>query len=232
MYQAAMPKKTLRALAAVRTSKARRNLLRLDHAQEFMADVFGENLHAKRVLSLSNGLAGVLQAAVLSVHAIGMAYAKLNRSAPKHGIKQVDRMLSNGGLAVSELQRQWCLFVLGDQREDVVIALDWTDFDDDDHTTLCAYLVTNHGRATPLAWRTIKKSELEGQRTAAEHDMVERLDGWFPTKIQVTLLADRGFGDQKLYGLLQFLNWDYVIRFRGNILVESAEGETRMAAEC
>jgi len=139
---------------------------------------------------------------------------------------------SNGGLAVSELQRQWCLFVLGDQREDVVIALDWTDFDDDDHTTLCAYLVTNHGRATPLAWRTIKKSELEGQRTAAEHDMVERLDGWFPTKIQVTLLADRGFGDQKLYGLLQFLNWDYVIRFRGNILVESAEGETRMAAEC
>jgi hypothetical protein len=38
-------------------------------------------------------------------------------------------------------------------RTEVAIALDWTDFEKDDHTTLCAYLVTRHGRATPLAWK-------------------------------------------------------------------------------
>jgi hypothetical protein len=31
----------------------------------------------------------------------------------------------------------------------VVVAMDWTDFDDD-HTTLCVYLVTRAGRALPL----------------------------------------------------------------------------------
>jgi hypothetical protein len=160
-----------------------------------------------------------------------MAYAKLNKSQPRHGIKQIDRLLSNENLVVEDLLRLWCQFVVGDTREQIVIALDWTDFDDDDHTTLCAYLVTHHGRATPLAWKTIRKSELKGRRTSTEHEMVERLHDWLPKETDIILLADRGFGDQKLYSLLEFLGWDYVIRFRGNIVVESAEGEAKRADE-
>ena len=49
--------------------------------------------------------------------------------------------------------------------------------------------------------------------------------------VAITLLADRGFGDQKLYQLLTLLGWDYVIRFRGGILVENASGEVRPANE-
>jgi hypothetical protein len=33
--------------------------------------IFGTDLHAMRVLSLANGVAGVLDAAVVSIHAIG-----------------------------------------------------------------------------------------------------------------------------------------------------------------
>jgi hypothetical protein len=44
-------------------------------------------------------------------------------------------------------------------------------------------------------------------------------------------LADRGFGDQKLYELLRTLGWDFVIRFRGCISVQNAAGETRAADE-
>jgi len=45
-------------------------------------------------------------------------------------------------------------------------------------------------------------------------------------------VADRGFGDQKLYRVLtDELKFDYLIRFRGNIAVTSAEGATRPAAE-
>jgi len=45
-------------------------------------------------------------------------------------------------------------------------------------------------------------------------------------------VADRGFGDQKLYGLLeQELKFDYVIRFRGNIQLTDAHGERRPAAQ-
>jgi len=52
-----------------------------------------------------------------------------------------------------------------------------------------------------------------------------------PADIKVCIVADRGFGDQKLYRVLtEELKFDYVIRFRGNITVTSAAGETRTAA--
>ena len=47
----------------------------------------------------------------------------------------------------------------------------------------------------------------------------------------MALLADRAFGDQKLYALLGTLGWDYVIRFRGVILVEDASGTGKPAED-
>jgi len=114
-------------------------------------------------------------------------------------------------------------------RKEIVVALDWTEFDDDDHSTLCAYLVTKHGRATPLVWQTVKKSELRGRRTGIEHALIERLHGWLDPDVEVDLLADRGFGDQKLYELLMLYGWDFTIRFRGNIRVENVAGVARSA---
>jgi hypothetical protein len=52
-----------------------------------------------------------------------------------------------------------------------------------------------------------------------------------PVGCRVTILADRGFGDQKLFAFLAELGFAYVIRFRGNIHVADATGETRPAAE-
>ena len=47
----------------------------------------------------------------------------------------------------------------------------------------------------------------------------------------MTILADRGFGDTKLFGYLGTLGFDYVIRFRGNTHVTAATGERRPAAD-
>ena len=46
-----------------------------------------------------------------------------------------------------------------------------------------------------------------------------------------TILADRGFGDVKLFEFLDNLGFRYVIRFRGDIHVSAADGETRLAAD-
>ncbi|WP_437570352.1 hypothetical protein [Sorangium sp. So ce542] len=86
------------------TQNPDRDKLGLEHTRD---RVFGADLHALRVLSLANGVAGVLNAAVLSIHAIGQAYANVAKITAKSGVKQVDR--------------------------------------------LCAYMVTTHGRAMPLA---------------------------------------------------------------------------------
>ncbi len=202
----------------------------MKHTKEFLDALFGLDMHAARIESLANGVSGVLSAAVLSIHAIGHAYAVLGGTKAKSGIKQVDRLLSNPGIDVEVLQKRWMEFVVA-ARKEIVVALDWTEFDDDDHATLCAYLVTTHGRATPMVWQTVLKSELRGRRTGIEHTMIERIHGWLDADVRVELLADRGFGDQKLYELLMLYGWDFHIRFRGNIRVESSDGEARTGNE-
>jgi hypothetical protein len=62
----------------------------------------------------------------------------------------VDRLLGSGGSDPAEVVRRWAQDVIG-THPSVIIALDGTDFDADDPTTLCVYLVTQHGRAMPIA---------------------------------------------------------------------------------
>lgn len=97
---------------------------------ETIEKIFGDDLHAMRVLSLANGVVGVLDAAVLSIHAIGRGYAHATNHSEKHGVKQTDRMLSNGGFEMWSLFRPWAEFVVGERKE-IVLALDWTEFDAD-----------------------------------------------------------------------------------------------------
>ena len=62
----------------------------------FVAGVVPGDLHAKRVESIAGGVMGVLSAGSIAVSAIGKGYAAFNDGVAKHGVKQVDRMLSNG----------------------------------------------------------------------------------------------------------------------------------------
>jgi hypothetical protein len=196
----------------------------------FVEEVFGEELHAKQVLSLAFAALGVIHAASLSVHAIGHALAQARGTQDKHGVKQVDRLLSNPHLNVWELFALWVPFVLG-QRTQAVASMDWTDFEADDHTTLVVSRVTNHGRSTPLVWMTVHKSVLKGMRNEVEDAVLRRLREVLPSGVRMTVLANRGFADQNLYALLTQLGFDYVVRFRKGIAVTSAEGERRKAAD-
>jgi hypothetical protein len=196
----------------------------------FLTSLFAEDLHAKRVLSLSQCTLGVIHAASLAIHSIGIGMAEARDVEPKHAIKQVDRMLSNKGIDVWGLFRLWVPFVLGDRR-DIVVTLDWTEHDHDDQSTIAINLVTSHGRATPLIWKTVVKSALKDNRNKYEDQVIRRLHDVLPQAVRVTLLADRGFGDQKLYAMLAKLGFHYVIRFRENITVTDSNGESHPASE-
>lgn len=56
-------------------------------AADTIERLFGDDLHAMRVLSLANGVTGVLHAATLAVTAIGKAYADVVGGDAKHGVK-------------------------------------------------------------------------------------------------------------------------------------------------
>ena len=61
---------------------------------------------------------------------------------------------------------------------------------------------------------------------------MERLREVVASQVKVTVVADRGFGDCKLFKTIaQELGFAYVIRIRGDIYVTSAKGERRKAAQ-
>ena len=203
---------------------------RFDFVHEFVIRVFADELHAKRILSLANGTLGVMTGAALAVSLIGQALAQARGLVSKSAIKQVDRLLSNAGVVPWDLFGSWVGEVVGGRRE-IVVAMDWTDFDADNQSTLALHLVTRHGRATPLLWLTVDKDELKDQRNDFEDLCLSRLKALLPEGVAATILADRGFGDVKLFAFLESLGFQYVIRFRGNIHVSAADGETRLAAD-
>src|SRR6195256_2680037 len=160
--------------------------------------------------------------------ATGLAAARGLNS--KHATKQVDRLLSNPNINVDDILARWVPYIVG-ARSCIVVALDWTDFDADNQATIMLSLITDHGRATPLVWLTVEKDTLKDHRSRYEHRVLVRLAELLPADIKVCVVADRGFGDQKLYRMLtEELCFDYVIRFRGNIAVTATTGETRTAA--
>ena len=197
----------------------------------FLDTLFGEDLHAKRVKSLAGATLGVIESASLAIGMIGQGLALARGRLTKHAVKQVDRMLSNRGIEVDALLVHWVPYVVG-SRESITVALDWTEFDADDQATIMLSLLTRHGRATPLVWLTVERSTLKHRRNAYEDQLLERLAKLLPAGVRVCVVADRGFGDQKLYRMLaEDLKFDFVIRFRANIEVTSADGETRAAAD-
>jgi hypothetical protein len=203
----------------------------LKTTHQFLSALFSEDIHAKRVYSLANATLGVISSASLAVNSIGQGLALARGRLPKHAIKQVDRLLSNPGIDVDEFSKRWVAYAVG-PRPKIVVAMDWTDFDADNQATIMLSLVSRHGRSTPLVWLTVDKATLKNHRNAYEYRVLVQLAEALPADVKVLIVADRGFGDQKLYQVLtEELKFDYLIRFRGNIAVTSAEGETRPAAD-
>jgi hypothetical protein len=207
-----------------------RTSTRIATVREFLGGIYGPDLHAKRINALSAATLGVMTGASLAVAAIGQALALARGLTTKHAIKQVDRLMSNAGIDVWASFARWVPRQIG-TAQDILVAMDWTDFDHDGQSTLVLSLVSSHGRAAPLIWLTVWKEEIATRRNDYEDACLRRLAETIPPDCRVTILADRGFGDQKLFAFLTKLDFAHVIRFRGNIQVTDATGETRRAAD-
>jgi hypothetical protein len=203
---------------------------RLGDVRGFIGGLYGPDLHAKRVDALAGATLGVMAGASLAVAMIGQSLAQARGLVTKHAVKQVDRLMSNSGIDVWDSFARWVPQQVGAQR-DILVAMDWTDFDHDGQSTLVLSLVTGHGRAAPLIWLTVWKEEIATRRNDYEDACLRRLAETMPPGCRVTILADRGFGDQKLFAFLGELGFEYVIRFRGNIRVTDGNGDTKAAAE-
>lgn len=198
--------------------------------EEFVETVLDCGIHAATRGSLASFAVGLMGAESMTLHRIGKAMADNYHLQKKHTTKQLDRFLTSSSLDVFQAQSALVRHILKDRRE-VMLAVDWTDYDHDDQSTLCAYVLTTHGRALPLIWETHKKSGLKGERTGIECAFLERLSASIPSTLKVIITADRGFGYQEFIHKLHELGLDFVLRVRHNIRVENKDGEARTAAE-
>ena len=176
-----------------RTSSKR--WLRRQDILNFINTLYDGDLHAKRVLSLANATIGVLTSASLAIHAAGRGLAQAMGTLTKHGVKQVDRLLSNQGVDVWAFYAYWTPYIVG-ARTEVVVALDWTSFAADSQETIVLSMLTGHGRATPLLWKTVRSSTLKGNQRRYEYEVLCRLREVVPAGVKV-----RGGGGSGLRGL-------------------------------
>jgi hypothetical protein len=200
-----------------------------EELEGLMDEVFGGAVHAQRLASLTDGVDGVLHAASLGVRASGQGLAVAQGLAPRHAIKQVDRLLSTPKLSMAQVFGCWVSFVVGERRA-IFVNFDWTDFEEADQCMVVLGMHTVHGRSTPLVWKTVTRSQLKDQRNDHEDDLRVEFAAVVPKHVRVTVVADRGFSDSKLSTFLtEELGFDSIIRFRGNMDVEDAAGERRKA---
>ena len=190
----------------------------------------GGILHKKQVSSIADATLGIMASASLAVAVIGHALAEAKGLKDRHAIKQVGRLLGNKDIDVWELFEFWILDVVG-KAKSIVVAIDWTDFDADGQSTIAVHLVGSSGQTTPLIWLSMWKDELKNQRNDLEDIVLGRLAEILGSRVCVTIVADRGFGDKKLFTFLDNIGFNYVIRFKGGTSVTACDGETRNADE-
>ena len=196
----------------------KRGFLQFQDVRAFLDSILDEDIHTKRVDSLANATLGVMTGASLGVAIIGKSLARA--LLPKHAIKQVDRLLSHRKLEA--VFATWVPELVG-SCPDLIVAMDWTDFDADGHLAL----KLRHGRATPLVWLSVLKDEVKNARNAYEDACLRRLAEVLPDSVRVTILA--GFADTKLFDFLGDRGFDSVIRLKGNTRVGAADGTVRPA---
>jgi hypothetical protein len=129
---------------------SKREFMQMKDVRSFLDSVLDEDIHTKRIDSLANATLGVMTGASLGVavigkslaqargllpkHAvIGKSLAQARGLLPKHAVKQVDRLLSNP--RIEAVFATWVPEMVG-PRKDIVVAMDWTDFDADGHLAL------------------------------------------------------------------------------------------------
>jgi hypothetical protein len=198
---------------------------------EFVRLLLKDCTHSKRIDSIANAALGLIEAQSCIVHKMGSGLAKARGLDKKHATKQIDRLLSNPKFHVEEVSAAWAKYAIGDAT-DIMVAMDWTDFDADHHTTIAINLLTHHGRAVPLLWKTVEKSSLKHNRFRYERDILLRLKDIVGLSTRVTVLADRGFSSQAFFRFFdEELKFRYLIRTRSSIYVTDLHNEKKLCRE-
>lgn len=206
----------------------------LSNAQQVKSFLFGNfqsQIHAKRLSSLGDSVLGVLNSQSLQPSKIGDGLAVAKGLLPKHARKQVDRLISNKGIDDELCQNNLACLLIANRKR-ITVAMDWTVFAKDGHMTITLRLITTHGRATPLLWKTVSVIGLKGNNNSHVFSLLDKLKEIVSEDAQVIILADREFGTlNNMKKMKEELNFDYILRIKRNFTVTDKQLTKKLAYE-
>ena len=180
---------------------------------------FHPGLRKTLLNNLSELVAALTLARNVQLAAIG---AKLPvESAAESREQWVRRQLSNATTGTLELFRPLAQSLLaGLAGRSLRLILDLTDLADD--LTIVQLALAYGGRALPLAWMTVYIKP--GTVQEAIRLLFAEVKTWLPAEAQVYLIADREFHGTDMLTLIQAQTWIPVVRTKGNLALEQADG--------
>lgn len=201
------------------------------NVNSFLVKKFNGKIHAKRLESLCDAVRGAMTSHSLQPSKIGDGLAESKGLLPKHARKQVDRLISNNAIDTNVFQRELCDLLIHN-RSRIMVSMDWTVFAKDKHMTITLRLVTTHGRATPLLWKTVEYKNLKGNKNKYVFEILSKLRALISKNCQVIILADREFGTIKsMERIKEKLDFDYILRIKRNFTVTDSKLIKKQAHE-
>lgn len=184
---------------------------------------FLSDVHAKRVRTTFEATAGLVRRGRLSCTAIGRAL--VGKVSPKHNIKKVDRLLSNGSLFAERAKffRGLSALVLEGEANPVVL-VDWTKLCGGFHAIVAA--VPADGRALPI-YVEVHEEALLGNGDV-EAAFLKSLSAILPTNCTPTVVTDAGFRNPWFQAVAR-LGWNYVGRMTSYVHIGDDCAWTRVS---
>jgi hypothetical protein len=179
-------------------------------------------VHQKRFTAVLAVIGGIVSGGRLSLTAIGRSLGR--RGDPKHDIKRVDRLLSNGKMR-RELRlycRDIAAFVVGSWARPVIL-LDWTKVTDDFHALVAA--VPMGGRAVTIYEEVHPEKKLGSARVQAA--FLRALADVLPLGCRPIIVTDAGF-QGPFFRAVRRQGWDYVGRVRGTVTFQPSSRRSSM----
>jgi hypothetical protein len=174
-----------------------------------------EAVHATRFAAVLAVACGVVHARRLNLSAVGRALR--GRAYPKHGIKRVDRLLSNWRMRL-ECRRYFkdlAQYLIGPCPAPVVL-LDWTKITEDFEALVAA--VPIGGRAVTIYHEVHPEAHLANPQVQAA--FLRGLGQVVPPGCRPIIVTDAGFRGP-FFRAVRELGWDFVGRVRGHTMMRT-----------
>jgi hypothetical protein len=175
-------------------------------------------LHRSQAKTLARLTAACLRVGRATFAALGRKLPQTTSA--KHRIKRAYRFCANERVHVSDAMAGVLRRLTKRRKKPLLLALDWTELGPF-HTLMAAAVM--RGRAVPLLWASYRTEELHKSQNALEEGLLVLLAGLLPARLEVILLADRGFGRTELARTCQQLGWHYLIRIKPDVYVEGKD---------